>query len=80
MDVAVVPIFGTHGVDVIGSGQIAPVADKVGVAGGEDIVLKSIQIMGGRILHGTAGPGGKVALGVGPGDGLGHRDFANWIL
>lgn len=36
MDVAVVPVFSTHVVGVVGGGETAEVFDEFGVFGGED--------------------------------------------
>ena len=38
VDVAVVPIFGTHGVDVVRSGKVTPVRNEVGVVRCEDFI------------------------------------------
>ncbi len=38
MDVTVVPVFGAHGVGVIGGGEATPSGDKSLVLGGKDVV------------------------------------------
>ena len=79
MDIAVVPIFGTHGVGVVGSSEIAPSANKFGVVSGEDALSDGVEVVHGGVLHGIRSPSGEVALGVCPSDGFWHGDFVGGL-
>ena len=75
MDIAIVPILGTHRIGVVGSSEIAPVADETLVFSGEDLITHGVEIALGRMLHGVGIPSRQIALSVGPGNGFGHGNL-----
>ena len=38
VDIAIVPIFGAHGIGVVGGGEVAPGANELWIMGGENAV------------------------------------------
>ena len=52
VDIAVVPVFGAHGIGVVAGGHVAPVANKLLVAGGENLLAHGVEIVLAGSLHG----------------------------
>ena len=77
VDVAIVPVFGTHEIGVIGSGEMAPVRNELEIFGGEDAIAKSVKIVCGGSLHGVGIPGREITLGISPSDDFGHGNFVD---
>lgn len=42
MNIAVVPVFGAHGVGVVAGGEVAPIADDARVVASENGVTQSV--------------------------------------
>ena len=78
MNIAIIPVFGAHGVRVVGSSHVAPGMDKIIIVCGENTVAKVVEVVCGRALHGIGCPGREVAFGIGPGDSIWHGDVVSW--
>ena len=74
MHISVVPVFGTHGIGVVGCCEIAPSADEAIILCSKDTIAQCVEVMSGRMLHGIRSPSGKVTFGVGPSDSVWHGD------
>lgn len=77
MDVAIVPVFCAHIIGLVGGGEAAKIANQFGVAGFQNILAESIERFESGFLHVIPHPGGEVALGISPSDGVWHGDFGD---
>ena len=69
MDVAVGPVLCAHVVEVVAGGELAPVFEDVGVAGGVAFsywFFEAVELGCGVVLEWVAEPRGEIAFRVGP--------------